>query len=1018
MTRAFLLACLFATVNLTAQTPQQEPDLQKGEDRGFEWMYRQRAFPLGRIPAGVGWRALQQLDRLKQQQRARPTALRGPKAAVANTWTPIGPQPMLATFDTADLPAGRTRDFGGSVQAWAVDPRSKDTVYLGGSSGGVWKTTDGGNTWASLTDNQPWLPIGSFAIDPSNPDTVYAGTGWPWGLYGEGILKTTNAGATWSYIAGPFASPDASDNYYGGGAKIRAMAVSPSNGQVVLAAVWRGVNATQGIYRSSDGGATWKQVLTGGDGSNVFFYVNNANIAYAALGWTYGRPADGVYKSADGGQTWSTANGSGSSSLPVGNIGDILLQPAPSQPATMYAAIWDLNQNFTGFYKTTDGGTNWTLMPPLLDLPADPPQTIAVHPTNPNAIVIGSHDYINRSTDGGSTWARAIPPRFTDNRSFVFSPDGSRLYLGDDAGAYSTDSPLSAFTMSNLNHTLPLVLYYAGISLHPTNPNITFGGAQDLGISRYSGSQTWDWVFNCDGGATAIDFTTPTTIYATCDRVNSPYLIKSTSNGDANSWKAAQTGINIAETASFIPPLTMDPSNSQRLYYGTTRVYQTNNGATSWQAISPLLTTDNSGFASISWIAVAPSSADTVYAGTAGGIAYVSTNATSGATSTWKNVTAGLPTRAITAITVHPTSPGTAYLTMSGFSGFSDQKGHIFKTTDTGAHWTDISGNLPNTPLNDIVVDPDLPGTLYAASDIGVFISATDGTTWSPLGSGMPPAIVNSLRLHRGARILRAATFGRGMYDLAVPLASTPAPTISAGGVVNAASYKNQALAAGTIASVFGSNFSATPLQATQLPLPNVLGGVSVLVNGQAAPLFYVSATQVNFQMPWTFGSAPEPLVVTVTGVPSASQTISAGQFYSPGIFTTDSSGKGQGAIQIANTTIFAATAGSIPGQQSRPAQKGVDYLTIYCNGLGDVQNRPANGATAIDGSSTTLQPVTVTIGGGAPAPASFSGLAPGFVGLYQVNVQVPANAPSGNAVTLTISVGGVTSNAVTIAVQ
>ena len=199
--------------------------------------------------------------------------------------------------------------------------------------------------------------------------------------------------------------------------------------------------------------------------------------------------------------------------------------------------------------------------------------------------------------------------------------------------------------------------------------------------------------------------------------------------------------------------------------------------------------------------------------------------------------------------------------------------------------------------------------------------------------------------------------------------------------------------------------------------LSTSLGGVSVLVNGEFAPLFFVSPSQINFQMPWTFGSTAEPLVVTVTGVPSASQTISAGQFYSPGIFSINSSGSGQGAIQIANTTFFAAPAGSISGEQARPAVRGSDYLTIYCNGLGDVKNRPANGAAVPDGTSTTVQAVTVTIGG-VTVSASFSGLSPGFVALYQVNVLVPATAPSGSAVALTITVGGVTSNTVTVALQ
>jgi uncharacterized protein (TIGR03437 family) len=746
----------------------------------------------------------------------------------------------------------------------------------------------------------------------------------------------------------------------------------------------------------------------------VFFYPDG-NTAYASLGFVFGSAPDGVYKSTNGGQTWSLANGSGSNSLPTGNIGDSILAPAPSQPATMYISLQDINGVYQGFFKTTDGGATWAQMPPLLDLPADPPQAIAVQQNNPNVIMTGSHDYINRSTDGGVSWVRATPPRFTDNRAYTFSADGARLYIGDDAGIYSTDDPLATFTMTNLNHTLPLALYYPGMSLHPTDPNVAFAGAQDLGIDRYKGTQTWDWVFNCDGGSTAIDFTTPSTVYATCQRTQTPaFIIKSTSNGDSGTWNGAQTGIDLTDIPNFIPPITMDPSNSQRLYYGARRVYQTTNGGAQWQAISPQLTTDNTGFYAISTMAVAPSNPNYVYAGTAGGIVYFTANATAGTGSTWQKITAGLPNRAITAMVVHPTIPSTAYIAFSGFSGFGDKLGHIFKTTNSGANWVDISGNLPNTPLNDIVVDPDVAGTLYIGSDIGVFTSTTDGTTWAALTSGMPAVIVHSLRLHRGARILRAATFGRGMYDLAVPLAGFT-PSISAGGLVNGASFKNQSLAAGAIASVFGT-FGVSNTQATQIPLNTTLANVSVLVNGELAPLFFVGGSQINFQVPWTFGSQPEPLVVSVNGVKSAAQTINAGAFFSPGIFTINSSGGGQGAVQIANSAFFAAPPNSIAGSQSQPVARD-QYVTIYCTGLGDVMNRPANGAIAPDASSTTKQAVTALIGG-MSAPVSFAGLAPGFVALYQVNALVPANAPTGSAVSLTIGVGGVTSNSVTIAVQ
>jgi uncharacterized protein (TIGR03437 family) len=188
-------------------------------------------------------------------------------------------------------------------------------------------------------------------------------------------------------------------------------------------------------------------------------------------------------------------------------------------------------------------------------------------------------------------------------------------------------------------------------------------------------------------------------------------------------------------------------------------------------------------------------------------------------------------------------------------------------------------------------------------------------------------------------------------------------------------------------------------------------------VNGVLAPLFYVSPTQINLQIPWeSLGQSQASIAVTAKGSASAAQIISL-RAVSPGIFSTNSSGSGQGAIHIANTAIFAAPDSSIPGVQARPAKHG-EFLTIYCSGLGDVSPRPATGAAA-SGSplSNTLLTPAVTIGG-VSAPVVFAGLSPGFAGLYQVNAQVPDAAPSGGQVQVVMTIGGVSSNTVTIAVQ
>ena len=195
-----------------------------------------------------------------------------------------------------------------------------------------------------------------------------------------------------------------------------------------------------------------------------------------------------------------------------------------------------------------------------------------------------------------------------------FSKMATRFTLGNDGGAYvttqitATDPPFTA-----LNSTLGITQFYPGLSIHPTNASVAIGGTQDNGTVIYSGALTWNDVECGDGGYTAIDFTTPATMYAACEQFN---IFKSTSNGMFGSWNAALNGINTGDRVDFIPPLVMDPSNSQKLYFGTDRVYQTTNGAASWLAISPDLTGGDPFFGVISTIAVAPSNSNTVYAGT------------------------------------------------------------------------------------------------------------------------------------------------------------------------------------------------------------------------------------------------------------------------------------------------------------------------------------------------------------------------------------------------------------------
>lgn len=787
--------------------PRQKQDMPTLRER---WFYEQRAYPQGFIPADARLKALRRLEEMERAE-----ATKGgngqvlgavpPPPANGTTWTSIGPQPVRTPF---------WGNVSGRLSAVAVHPTNPDIVYVGGAQGGVWKSTDAGATWTALGDREVSLAIGAIAIDPANPNTVYVGTGEQTNssasYYGAGILKSVDGGSTWTQLgqavfAGPF-----NPGSLGGGSQISSLAIHPANPNIILAGV-RIVpfvsdgGSSSGVYCSNDAGLTWMNVLPGAAGSEVVFDVQSPGIAYAALGSTSGDSDNGVYKTTSAGLscaqqagTWLRAD-TGASRLPTASVGRIEIAIAPSTTgpsAVLYASIENfLTDGILGIFRSADAGINWNQ---LFSAPNHcTPQcwydhVIRVHPTNANVVFAGGSavaDYLTRTTDGGVSWIRSVsgtnavvPHVDIQSMAFVSLPGGgARLYMGNDGGIWRTDLASSADPPNwiNLNGdgtnpgtALSLSQYYPGHSIDPSNLTIGYGGTQDNGTQKFTNDFTWQFLLVCgDGGFTAIDPDSPTTIYAACQRID---VNKSTNAG--TSFQAADNGITPGERGAFIPPLVIDPNPSfapfttRPLYFGTFRIWQTLDGATNWSAISPDLT---SGIGTIRAIAIAPSDSRVVYAGTSDGRIQRTLNAELGPAAAWTNLTTNdLPTRLVTWLAVNSTDPNVAYAAFSGFSGFSDSKGHVFKTTNGGASWTDISSApisstpLPNTPANVLILDPDVPGTIYIGTDVGVFVSANDGVNWSPLMTGLPRVTVLGLALHRPTRTLRAGTHGRGMWDL------------------------------------------------------------------------------------------------------------------------------------------------------------------------------------------------------------------------------------------------------------
>jgi len=731
------------------------------------------------------------------------------------TWTPVGDQnPSLAmgsiAFANPSSPGGAGVVYAGTGEQASVG----FDVYYGA---GVLKSVNGGLTWTQTC---------------------------------------TVAGPTCPFI-GPY-SNFTFGFFSDGGAHISYVSVNPSNPNLILVGAHIPQAAvsltTGGVYCSDDGGVTWSSIASASGEMATFVGFANATTAYAALGRTSGSLAgsnpNGIYKStnADGGSTkkcsaitFANLTANGVAGVPAANFGriDLGIGAADAAGNTVYASIADAtidplsgrsraSRSNLGIFKTTDGGNTWinTNAPDICSAQCWYDNVVKVDPTNSNIVFFGggahaafngtsfTYEWVIHSTDGGATWSPAIPTPTTPGDSalphvdehaitFFQATSGTfsgkvRAYLGTDGGVWRTDdAEASTVAWTNLNN-LPLQItqFYPSLSIHPSDPAIAFGGTQDNGSQNYSGSPIWTNNGACgDGGWTLIDPATPSTVYILCQVIS---LRKSVTNGAPRSFRLATSGINFFDPVNFIAPMAIDAANPNRLYFGTSKVYQTLDGAGSWQALnsgSPLST--NGVIVTLG--VGGGNNGSVVYAGTSDGQLFVSSNVALG-TGDFRPVAgfSQLPSRHPTQIAVDPSDPTgrTLFVTFSGFS-VADFPGHVFWSANGGDGWGDAScpaapcsgaaGSLPNIPVNDLVIDPDIPGTVYAATDLGVFkgVCVAASCNWTTMNNNSLPIVaVLSLKLHEPSRTLRAATHGRGVWDFSLggvkPFAITSLSPVSA----------------------------------------------------------------------------------------------------------------------------------------------------------------------------------------------------------------------------------------------
>jgi photosystem II stability/assembly factor-like uncharacterized protein len=692
-------------------------------------------------------------------------------APVANIWTAIGPAPIT----NGQRPGGGP--VSGRITGIAADPGDANTIYIAAAGGGVWKTTDGGSTWNSLTDSLSTLSMGAIAIAPSNHSIVYAGTGEANfsgdSNFGRGVLVSTNGGASWTLrnAGGSFNRKT-----------IAEIAVDPTNANIVYVAVAgggvNGVGGNNGVWRSADGGATWTNttaaITTVQPWTSVRLDLTTPTTLYAAVGNIVGSAANGIYKTTNSGGTWTLLAGApngttaGRSVVAVSTSNSQVVYVSASGTgvagSTAFGSLFKLE-------RSDNGGTTWT------DLTAGTPNymggqgwydtTLIVNPGNSSIVYAAGAAGTNsilRSTNSGVNWtniatgAGGAGPH-VDHHASAFDAAGDFLD-GDDGGIYRYVSATNTWTQLNGSSAFLNTIQFQGIGLHPTNVNVALGGSQDNGTERYTGTLSWTLVEGGDGGLVKFSKTDVNRVYhqSPVASFGSANFFRRSDNG-GTTWTGKVTGLtdNTSTTQNFYAPFVVYPANGDHVLYGARHLWESTNGGDTWAALGAAFANN------IDAIGETDADLNTIYV-SAGGSTFVTTN--HGATWILEN----LPVSGIVAdIQVDPSNAQVAYAVVRQFPG---SLGNVFKTTNGGANWNGISGNLPGLPAWSFQLDAS-HNIYYVGLDDGVYISSNGGTTWTRFGSGLPNAQAFQIELNTGLGILGVATHGRGAWEILTPVGST-----------------------------------------------------------------------------------------------------------------------------------------------------------------------------------------------------------------------------------------------------
>jgi photosystem II stability/assembly factor-like uncharacterized protein len=725
-----------------------------------EWMFRQRANPDGTISDDAVAEAVAQSSQMGRVSLASP--------ATSQVWAELGPS-----------------NIGGRIRDVAADPTTRGAVYIATGTGGLWRTDDGGATFATAWDDQLPQSMGAVAVDSRG--VVWAGTGEPdhgggSAYYGKGVYKSADRGGSWTNVG------------LAAGDTVGQIVIDPRDDDRVFVAVMGALHdtaPTRGLFMTEDGGKTWTRVIAPASASTgvIDVTINQTNPdIMLATSWDkirdeksrlYGKNSF-LYRSTDAGRTWTNIH-----QPPLPQSTDVVGQPdaltyvgrmgvdfSDTDPNRAYLISSAAGGNFTGFFTSTDAGATWT---PVGPTSGGTLQSISggfawwfgrvyVDPADPLHVFVAGVS-LAESRDGGLSWTTSQTPH-ADQHGLEWDPfTPGRVYLGNDGGFYtSTENGAARGLWAKTPH-LPITQFYA-MDVSVQDGARVNAGSQDNGSLKSWGSDntvTGDW-FGYVGGDGMMNRIDPTN-----DR---KYYGCSQNGGCRGFVDGAGFSMSIpGARKNWVAPLEF-AADPRVLFGGSETVNRINTdpGQRTWQRISPDLTEGTEprapGFGTVTAIGTTAADPNLVYAGTDSGLVWVSRNAMAAPEQvTWQKLSSPVfPGRWVTRITVDPQNPRVAWASFSGWRS-GDAYPHLVMTSDGGRTWSDIAGKrIPQAPVNDVIRHPAKPKWLFIATDVGVYRTTNLGKTWIKVGANLPMVPVTDIDLPAGSDTLYAATYGRSVW--------------------------------------------------------------------------------------------------------------------------------------------------------------------------------------------------------------------------------------------------------------